>query len=204
MGQHRGHLIGAHHTGVAAEDVDMPVRHVQAAQHLVDLHNGQAVVVGGFVKADAAFRARAVVPQDHDHPVGGILFQAVLQELLQAFRAAHGLASPVFRLVRFALEGDQVPGISLQKIQGPFLGAAGQHDDIHIVGGIGVRHLDQVLASVFLQVGAAHINQQGGRFRRGQRAAQAQHQHNRQRTDDLLHIPTVLSDAVRHRKILYR
>ena len=196
MGQHRGHLIGAHHTGVAAEDVDMPVRHVQAAQHLVDLHNGQAVVVGGFVKADAAFRARAVVPQDHDHPVGGILFQAVFQELLQAFRAAHGLAAPVFRLVRFALEGKQVTGVSLQQIQGPFLRAAGQHDDIHVIRGIRVRHLDQVLAGVFLQVGAAHIDQQGGGFRLGQRAAQAQRQHERQRADDSFHISTALSDAV--------
>ena len=123
MRQHCGHLIGGHHAGIASEDIDMVIRNrlLQAVQDAVDFHNGQPVVVGGFIKADTAFGAGTVIPQHYDHPVGGILGHTVFQEFLQAFGAAHGSLFPLFEFFEISVPDDrQVPGVAFQVIDVPF------------------------------------------------------------------------------------
>ena len=190
-GQHGRHLIGAHHTGIAAENINMEIRHAlfQIFKCLINLHNGQAVIPGSLVKADAAFRTGTMVPQHRDRPVCRILFQAEAQELLQAVRVAHGAAAPVLQFFKISVpDHSQRPGIGLQVIQKPFLRAAGQHHHIDGIPGFHFRHLHQVLAGIFLQVCSAHVNQQGGGFGAGSCYGKKQRQQHSKANTRFLHI----------------
>ena len=170
MREHRSHFIGGHHAGVTAEDVDMVIRHAfpHVFQRCVDLHDGQSVVTRGLVKADASLRAGAVVPQNRDCPVSRILRQAVAQELFQAVRTAHGNMAPVLQFLKVPVpDHRQRPGVAFQVLQIPFLRTACQDHHVDGVPGLHLRHLHQVLAARVLQVRAAHVYQQGGRFPAG-------------------------------------
>ena len=167
MGKHGSHFIGGHHTGVTAENVDMIAGNFpgQLLQRAVDLHNSQTVIICGFVKADAAFRSGAVIPQHGDRPVRRVLRQAVTQKFHQAVRAAHGSLSPVLQFFKISVtDYCQRPAVALQVLQGPFFRAAGQHYHVDGVPGFHFSHLHQVFTCVFLQIRSAHIDQQRGRF----------------------------------------
>ena len=145
----------------------MEIRHAlfQIFKCLINLHNGQAVIPGSLVKADAAFRAGAVVPQHSDRPVRRVLRQTVTQKFHQTVRAAHGSLSPVLQFFKIAVADHcQRPAVALQILQVPFLRTAGQHHNVNGVSGFHFSHLHQILAGVFLQIGSAHVDQQRGRF----------------------------------------
>ena len=179
IGQHGGHLVGGHHAGVAAEHVDVKAAQVlaQIVEHVVDLDQGQAVLVpGGVVEAHPRLGARAVVPQYDHRAVRGERGQPVLQKLQQAVPAAHGLLAPVLQRLDVAVpQGHQRAPAALELVDVPRLRAARQDRHVDVLARLRQRHLVDVLAGLRLDARPGHVHQHRGRLRPGRRKG-ARHQ----------------------------
>ena len=68
------HFISRHQTGVKADDIQMKIGVflLNGVERIVDFVDGQTVVIGGFIKADAPHGAAAVIPENENIAVGGV------------------------------------------------------------------------------------------------------------------------------------
>ena len=162
--EHEPGLHRSHQAGVEADEVE---GHARVAQGGVDAGEGHgAAALELLVVAVAADGAAAVIPEDQLVAVGGIVLIAPLDEGGERRGAGH---ADVARVGHQAVELAVFDLVDLVDAVGhdlvvPAGAAAGVDDHVHIVGELGLGHLDDVLGAhraAGLQIRAAHVDHDG-------------------------------------------
>ena len=140
----RRRLIRRHQTGVEANHVQMKIgiRFREVVQRVVDFVNRQPVVIRRFVKANAAVRAAAVIPEDQHVAVGRVGRNRPVQIVLQRLLRAHVLPRANFHVGEIVVcNREAVDAVRAQTAVIPFTCAACLHDDGHVVRNLRRAHL---------------------------------------------------------------
>ena len=159
-----GHLVCCHQTGIKAHNVQVEVRVLLAVvvQGIVDLMNGQTVVVGGFVKAHTG-GAATVIPQHQNVAVGRVGVHCPGHKIGERFLVGHALPGQHLQVVEGAIgDGEAVDGLAGKIFVIPGVSAARLHGNGDLFRQVNARHLVHILHAGTLQVGAAHIHHDGG------------------------------------------
>ena len=126
---------GGHQAGVKADQFEGRIFGVRAVDrgkgvaHFVEAHH----VLAALVEADAADAAAAVVPEDEDFVVGGVIIFAEAQEVLQPRACTHvhvGNAAEVVKAFRVVHEASRAA--SRHAVRVPLFCAAGLDHDLDV------------------------------------------------------------------------
>ena len=194
----RRHLIGRHQAGVKADDVQTEARVALliGIERVVDLVDGQAVVIGRLIEADAVVAA-AVIPQHENVAVGRVRARRPVDKIAERLAVAHVLPFKGLQIVeRIVADGEAVDGLARQVAVVPLVSAARLHRDGHVIRHIDARHFVHIHHAGALQIRAAHVHHNGGAGGLPQRGGRQQRKQQEKGTVNFLHVHPLFRSRV--------
>ena len=194
----RRHLIGRHQAGVKADDVQTEARPALliGIERVVDFVDGQAVVIGRLIEADAVVAA-AVIPQHENVAVGRVRARRPVDKIAERLAVAHVLPFKGLQIVeRIVADGEAVDGLARQVAVVPLVSAARLYRDGHVIRHIDARHFVHIHHAGTLQIRAAHVHHNGGAGGLPQRGGRQQCEQQEKGAVNYLHVHPLFRSRV--------
>ena len=194
----RRHFIGRHQAGVKADDIQTEARVALliGIERVVDLVDGQAVVIGRLIEADAVVAA-AVIPQHENVAVGRVRARRPVDKIVERLAVAHVLPCEGLQIVeRIVADGEAVDGLARQVAVIPLVSAARLYRDGYVIRHIDARHFVHIHHAGALQIRAAHVHHDGGAGGLPQRDGRQQREQQEKDPVNFLHVHPLFRSRV--------
>ena len=156
-----GRLDRCHEASVKADEIKTTPGLIQRIAELVERHCALCAIQ--LIVTIARERAAAMIPHDERIPIRRERFLTVPDEIRECRGVGHGALADVFVKPLQPIACDLIAlvrGIADHAVH-PFFAAARFHDQIDLIGDLGLQHLVQVVcrhAVIGLEIRAAHVD----------------------------------------------